>query len=342
MGFEERPIKTFQLVTQLAEIDEDVHSVLKTDVRPVVPWSGTMDETKVKTEEKYYVYSDPWGITWKMPKDHGLYYDMTAHPLSEVSDISEVIDYFTRNPIISHVPEEMKTLAEKYLYKEQKAIIVGRDSGGLLEMALWLRGFENFFMDLAINPSFAAGLLDIILEIKCRYWEKALKLLGENAFIVSEADDLGTQHGLLISREMYQKLIKPRHKRLFDFIRNTAASKVYIHFHSCGAIKPLIPDLIEVGVDILNPVQVSARDMDTKELKRLYGKDITFWGGGIDTQHTLPYGTPEEVREETKRRIEDLAPGGGFIFSTVHCVQAGVPPQNFMAMWETLQEYGEY
>jgi uroporphyrinogen decarboxylase len=121
-----------------------------------------------------------------------------------------------------------------------------------------------------------------------------------------------------------------------------SGSKVYLFYHTCGAAKPLIPYLIEEGVDILNPVQVSAVGMDTKELKKEFGKDLTFWGGGVDTQHVLPFGTPQEVKDEVKRRIDDLAPGGGFVFGTVHNVQSDVPPENFMAMWETLQEYGKY
>jgi uroporphyrinogen decarboxylase len=117
---------------------------------------------------------------------------------------------------------------------------------------------------------------------------------------------------------------------------------VKIFYHSCGAISPLIPDLIESGIDILNPVQVSAAGMDTKELKKNFGKDLTFYGGGVDTQRVLPHGTPQEVRDEVKRRIDDLAPGGGFVFNTVHNIQADVPPENIMAMWEAVREYGVY
>jgi uroporphyrinogen decarboxylase len=129
---------------------------------------------------------------------------------------------------------------------------------------------------------------------------------------------------------------------LFDFIRNKAHAEVHIFYHSCGAVKPLIPMLIEEGVDILNPVQVSAADMDTKVLKREFGKDLTFWGGGVDTQHILPNGTVRQVRDEVRRRIEDLAKGGGFVFTPVHNVQSDVPPQNYMAMWEAFREYGVY
>jgi uroporphyrinogen decarboxylase len=141
---------------------------------------------------------------------------------------------------------------------------------------------------------------------------------------------------------MYKRFIMPRHKRLFDHIRRQAQSRVYLFYHSCGAVKQMIPLLIEEGIDILNPVQVSAAGMDTSELKREFGRDVTFWGGGVDTQHVLPRGTPQQVRDEVRHRIDDLAPGGGFIFSTVHNVQADVPPENYMAMWEAWRDFGGY
>jgi uroporphyrinogen decarboxylase len=145
---------------------------------------------------------------------------------------------------------------------------------------------------------------------------------------------------MLISPNTYRKLVKPLHKELFDFIH--ARTKAKIFFHSCGAIRPVIPDLIEAGVDVLNPVQVSATGMDSADLKRDFGKDITFWGGGVDTQRVLGVGTPDDVRADVRKRIEDLAPGGGFVFATVHNIQGNVPAENILAMWETLQEYGKY
>jgi len=185
-------------------------------------------------------------------------------------------------------------------------------------------------------------LLDAIAEVKMKYWERALALVGKNVMMVSEADDLASQNCALISPQLYRKLIKPRHTKLFSFIKKHAAVDVKIFYHSCGAVAPLLPDLIEAGIDILNPVQVSAAGMDTKELKRQFGKDLTFYGGGVDTQRILPRGTPAEVRDEVRRRIDDLAPGGGFIFNTVHNIQADVPPENIVAMWEAVREYGVY
>lgn len=135
---------------------------------------------------------------------------------------------------------------------------------------------------------------------------------------------------------------KEREKKLFSYIKRVAPGQVYIFFHTCGSVYDLIPDLIEAGIDILNPVQVSAAKMDTARLKKEFGKELTFWGGGIDTQYVLPHGTVQQVKDEVKRRVDDLAPGGGFIFGTVHNIQNDVPPENIMTMWETLQEYGVY
>jgi uroporphyrinogen decarboxylase len=125
-------------------------------------------------------------------------------------------------------------------------------------------------------------------------------------------------------------------------LKKKAKGEVKFLLHSCGSVRALIPDFIDVGVDILNPIQVSAAGMDTAELKKEFGKDMCFCGGGVDTQEILPRGTPEQVRDEVKRRLDDLAPGGGYIFAAVHNIQADVPPENLQAMYETLQEHGRY
>jgi uroporphyrinogen decarboxylase len=153
-------------------------------------------------------------------------------------------------------------------------------------------------------------------------------------------DDFAGQDRLLMSPSTWRKLVKPRLKALFDFLHARSRAKLFLH--SCGAVREVIPDLIEIGLDILNPVQVSAAGMDSAELKREFGKDLVFWGGGVDTQRVLPYGTPEDVRAEVRRRLEDLSPEGGFVFNPVHNIQSDVPTENLQAMWETLQAYGVY
>jgi uroporphyrinogen decarboxylase len=182
--------------------------------------------------------------------------------------------------------------------------------------------------------------MEKIVELKMAYWETALQEAGDDVDVVGEADDFAGQFRTLISPAMYRRLVKPLHKKLFDFIH--ARTRARLFFHSCGAIRLVIPDLIEIGVDILNPVQVSASGMDSAELKREFGSALTFWGGGVDTQRVLGEGTPEQVRLDTRRRIADLAPGGGFIFAAVHNIQGNVPAENILAMWDTLQKYGLY
>jgi uroporphyrinogen decarboxylase len=267
---------------------------------------------------------------------------MVDRPLELAEDIQDIKNFNWPDPIDAARFSTLKLRADKYVLEDNKAYILGRQYAGIWETALWMSGFEKFFCDMMLNEDFAHSLMDKITELKMQYWEKALETVGDNVLIISEADDLATQSSLLCSVDLYKKIVHPYHKKLFDFIKKKAKNEVHIFYHTCGAVIPLIPYLIEEGVDVLNPVQVSAAGMDTKFLKKEFGRDMTFWGGGVDTQHVLPFGTPEDVREDVKRRIEDLSPGGGFVFAGVHNIQSDVPPQNFMAMWETLQKYGVY
>ena len=329
-------------VQQLARVHDDVKERLQVDVCGVNPRKPRGIGSAQWSEDGYDKLRDEWGIEWWRPQDGGFYYDMRRHPLAGIHSVQELAHLKFPDPLDPARYAGMAECAEDLMKRQQMAYVLGRNAPGIFEIALWLRGFENFYCDLLDHPALAEALLDIICEIKMKYWEHALKLVGQNVMIVSEADDLASQNRLLIAPEIYRKLIKPRHVRLFSFIKKQAAVPVKIFYHSCGAVSPLLPDLIESGIDILNPVQVSARGMDTRQLKRQFGRDLTFYGGGIDTQRVLPRGTPGEVRDEVRRRIDDLAPGGGFIFAAVHNIQADVPPENIMAMWEALQEFGVY
>jgi len=329
-------------IQQLAVVEEDIKQRLLVDIYGVKPSKPRGIENPPRTEGGYHKLLDEWGVEWWMPVDGGLYFDMMRHPLSEAQEIADVERYRFPNPLN---PERFVGMAEQandLLNRKQVAYALGRNSPGMFEISLWLRGFENFYCDMLVNVPMAEAVLDRVLEVKMAYWKRALEVVGENVMIVTEADDLAGQDQCLVNPEVYRKLIKPRHTKLFSFIRKQAKAPVKIFYHSCGALLEIIPDLIESGIDILNPVQVSSPGMDTKELKRRFGKDLTFWGGGVDTQKILPRGTPQQVRDEVRRRVDDLAPGGGFVFNTVHNCQPDVPPENFMAMWETLQEFGVY
>jgi uroporphyrinogen decarboxylase len=181
--------------------------------------------------------------------------------------------------------------------------------------------------------------MDQITDIYIESCNNYLDVVGRYIQVFTYWDDVSTQSGWMINPETYRKMIKPKQRRLVDAIKKKTDAKLF--FHGCGAVFDLIPDLIDLGFDILNPVQVSARGMDSKRLKQAYGRDITFWGG-VDTQHVLPFGNPEEVVDEVKRRIDDLAPGGGYVLAAVHNIQAQVPPENIVALFDTGLEYGKY
>ena len=348
LGMPETEIEIFDLVTQLARVDDDMVERLRIDVKavkPDTPYNKGL-ATDVVRDGAYDTMTDEWGVKWKMPVDGGHYFDMYDASLKHASTPKDLVHFHWPDFQDETRYATIKQKADTYVHTQNKAYVLERDYGGIWETALWTCGFEKFFMDMAGNKPFAQALLEKITELKMQFWEKAIEAAGENILIISEADDLASQNSLLCSPLMYKQMVHPYHKKLFEFIKKQAeaqtGSRVYLFYHTCGAVKPLIPLLIEEGVDILNPVQVSAKDMDTKALKQEFGKDITFWGGGVDTQRVLPFGTPAQVKDEVKRRIEELAPGGGFVFTTVHNVQSDVSPENFMAMWETLQEYGKY
>ncbi len=330
-------------IQQLARVDDDVIERLKVDVRRLAPQSPSHFHLEIKdTEDGQYTYCyDEFQIGRRKPKVGGLYYDMFHFPLS--GNISE--SDAERFPLPDGADPTrligVEKSAKKILTKEKRALVMGNMSGGIFELFLWMRSFNDGFTDLVSKPALAQKLLRRYTDIQLAYWGKVFGALGDSVDVVHMADDFSGQDAMLISPSSYRRYLKPLHKEMFDYIHSHSRAKIF--FHSCGAIRKVIPDLIEIGLDIINPVQVNAAGMDSAELKREYGKDLTFWGGGVDTQRAFDAShTPQEVREDVKRRLHDLMPGGGFVFATVHNIQGNVPPENIMAMWETLQEYGVY
>ena len=342
LGLPDKDVEVMDVFQQIAVVDEDVRQKLGCDVRNVAPRSSATFKIVVDEDSMpgYRFFHDEWGIGWRMPKDGGFYYDMFYHPFSASTTIDDIKNHPWPNPVD---PARFAGLAESARHVADdlgEPVILGGLAAGFVELAAWTRGFARFYPDLVTNLDWMTYLMDTIIDLKLAYWEVALPLVGDYADVVQEADDLAGQFGLLINPETYRKIVKPRHKKIMDFIK--ARSKAKIFFHSCGAIREIIPDMIEIGIDIINPVQVSAVGMESSALKRDFGKDMTFWGGLVDTQGVFTNGTPAQVREEVRRRIDDLGPNGGFVAAAVHNIQANVPPENIMAMWETLQAYGSY
>lgn len=342
LGLPEKEIEVMDVFQQMAVVDEDVRQILGVDVRNVAPRSSATHQIVINESGMpgYNFFHDEWGIGWRMPKEGGFYYDMFDHPLSKSFSIEDIKNFPWPDPVD---PARFEGLQEraKYVAEEQgELVILGGLAAGFIELTAWTRGFAKFYPDLVTNLDWLTYLMDTIIDLKMAYWEVALPMVGEYADVIQEADDLAGQFDLLISPQIYREVVKPRHKKIMDFIKARTDAKIF--FHSCGAIREIIPDMIDIGIDIINPVQVSATGMESAALKRDFGKDVTFWGGLVDTQGVFTDGTEQQVRDEVRRRIDDLGPGGGFIAATVHNIQANVPPQNVMAMWETLQEYGSY
>ena len=324
---------------QLVRVDEDLAQRLEADVRPVLPETASSFEYVFRDEGNYEAYTDEWGISWRMPREGGFYYDMYQHPLATADSLEEMKAHPFPDPLDDGRFATLREQAEAAAPKG-KAVALAGPCAGIAEVYSWLRGYEEYYVDLARHKDWVGTMLDRLVEFKSAYWGRALHEIGDLVDVVVEADDLGSQHSLLMSPRTYRTVIQPRHKRLFSFIKEQASVKVF--YHTCGAVRRLIPDLIEAGIDILNPVQISAADMDLRELKSEFGRDLVFWGGGVDTQGVLGTATPPEIKDHVRQNIEALAPGGGFVFAAVHDIQANVPPENIMAMWEAWQEYGVY
>lgn len=327
-------------IQQLAVIDSDLTDYLKVDIHNIAPRSSAAYNLAYQDEGNYTTYTDEWGIGWRKPKKGGLYYDMYRWPLAPYDTVEEIkANYVWPDPAD---PNRFAGLREKALktIEQGKAVVIGSISAGVSEMHAWTRGFEKYFTDFYLYPDVAEYIMDVVVEIKTVFWEKALEQVGDLVDVVIEADDLAGQKNLFFHPDQYRQFIKPRHTKLFQYIKSKTSAKLF--YHCDGALLPILWDLIESGIDILNPAQKSAAGIDYKQLKKEYGKDLTFWGAGVDTQLVFDRGTPEQVRADVKENIEIMAPGGGYIFTPIHNTQATVPPENYIAMWETLREYGVY
>jgi uroporphyrinogen decarboxylase len=331
LGIEEK-IELWDVVGQLAKPSESVLEKLGADVRGIRV-GGPKNGTRIINENTLI---DPWGTTWhraesatcyhisNYPLRHATLADLKTYPFPDGTDPHRVVGLAER-------ARELRT--------QTPYAILGEVSGHILERAQMIRGFDTFLEDLAAQPTFAEELLERILQVECDIISTFLDAVGEYLDVFAFKDDLGMQSGPLISPTMYRKLIKPRHQKLIAAIRRKTRAKIW--FHSCGSVYYALRDLIEIGVDILNPVQVAATKMETAALKREFGNYISFWGA-IDTQQVLPFGTPHEVEAEVRRRIRDLAPGGGYVLASVHNIEADVPGENILAMTNAARRWGKY
>jgi len=335
LGFTEKT-KILEPKQQLAVPDEEFLKHFNIDTRYIFPRSSLPWNPK-ELPDGSSIFVVEWCHQTMIKKPNCPYYEFYDYPLAQAS-IGNINRFSWPDP---DAPQRVEGLKEEIenLCKNTECAIVTSLGTGVFERAWYLRGMERFFMDTIENPKFVERLLDKVLEIEKKLYGKFLSITGKYLDVVQIWDDLGAQSGPLISPKFFREVIKPRDRELIQFIKTKTKAKIM--FHSCGSVYRYIPDLIEIGVDVLNPIQVNAKDMDTAKLKKEFGNDISFWGA-IDTQKVLPFGTSQEVKEEVKQRIEDLAPGGGYILASVHNIQDGVPPENIIEMYKTAREYGVY
>jgi uroporphyrinogen decarboxylase len=275
--------------------------------------------------------------------ESGHHFDPVNPPLAEATQASEIAKH--HETIAAYdwpgfADEGVEGLAARAqrLHAETDRAVVFNYQVHVLAAGQILMGYEAFLSHLLLEPALAEAFLTELVDAYCERTDRVLPALGDNIDVLLVNDDLGTQTGPMLSPSLYRRMIKPHQKRLFSYLK--ARTKAPLLMHSCGSVRYAIPDLIELGVQALNPVQVSAAGMDSAELKREFGRDLVFWGGGCDTQRVLSRGTVAEVREEVKRRVGDFASGGGFVFCQVHNIQPEVPPENIVAMLGAAREFG--
>lgn len=281
-------------------------------------------------------FYDEYNMLWKP----GVYdYSPVTAPLSEaaIDDLKTAIWPDPTDPErISGVSEQAAYYSEHTKY----AVIADIMCRGPFELAVKLRSYEKLMTDFYLEPEFARALLEKITDTVIKLWDSYLTAIDNRCQVVCQGDDLGMQTSLIISPDLYRQFIKPCHKRIYDFIRSRTDARIFMH--SCGAIRDIIPDFIEIGVNILNPVQRSATGMDIAKLKKEFGKDLVFWGGGIDTQLFLPTASLSEIEDDIKKTIDIMAPGGGFVFAPTHNLQPDITPDRIDAVYKTVLKYGGY
>jgi len=267
-----------------------------------------------------------------------LYFDVCQAPLA-AAQTPEDIDRFVFPDPWTQREEEYVQARIKFCYEQtDKAIFAGLPllNGSFFEMSLAMFGYQRFMEHLLVNRPLVEHWLERMLENDFRTLERFLAVAGPYIQAIQLNDDFGAQEGLQISPRIYREVFKPCQQRWIEFVKQRTSAKVFLHCD--GAVAPILPDFIEIGIDVLNPLQTSAKGMDPGQIKAEYGDRLSFWGGGVETQSTLPFGTVDEIRGEVRRRMATLRPGGGYVFATIHNIQPDIPPEKILAVFDTARE----
>jgi len=323
--------KMVERMMRVVEIDEGVLTRLQIDTRAVFPGGATRGLAADLGPRRY---RDMWGVERVQPEG-SYYYDLAGSPLAGDIDVQAILRYPWPDPddpgFAAGLPDRVRWIKE-----HTSAASVLALPPAFVHISQYLRGFEDWFCDFVVEPKRLEVLFDAILDVTTAIAERQLHAVGRDVDVVLTSDDLGSQNAFLVSREHYLRYIKPRQQRFFRRIKDLTAAKVV--FHSCGAVASIIDDLIEMGVDGLNPVQPQAAGMNPADLKKRYRGRMAFWGG-TDSQHIVPRGSVADVKRMVEGLIEDLGEGGGYIFSNCHNIQPDVPLANVLTMFQHAREY---
>jgi uroporphyrinogen decarboxylase len=327
-------------IQQLAQPSPDLLDRLHVDTRYIY-LSASRDWQDIELPGN--CYQDEFGVRRKAafaPDGWLLYYDFEGdQPLAKAETVADIARFKWPDP---HDPARYAGLAEaaQRMYETTDYAVMVNAIGSIFEFSWYLRGFMRFYEDLKLHPEMIEAQLDAMLEFQSAMFDEILSRAGKYISVVMTGSDLGTQRAPSMAEKTYLNLVWPRYAKFWQRIRSKTDAKIF--YHSCGSVYPMIKHLITGGVQAIHPVQPMAANMgDRQRLKREFGDQITFWGG-FDQQEVLPFGTPEQVREETKRLLDEFMPGGGYVFCTGHNIQRGVPPENILAAYDTVYEYGRY
>ena len=350
-------IRVYDPMQQLADIEKSILDLFEVDVIDMMnsfigiepgEWKEWIlkDGTKAlmlkkgypeKIGDKFAIRDHTGEVAYEMPP-HSFYFDPVNPHLEKISSKEDIENYQWR----FFSDEELKLIEKKskYLYDNTEYAIMAGFGGNMLEGPQELRGWMNYMSDLMLGENYVDELLEKHCEVYLKNLKMFLQACGKYIQLIQMGDDLGTQNNPLISPDLYRAKIKPYHKILYSYVRENHDAFVFLH--SCGSLYQLIPDLIEAGVQVLNPVQTNAKDMDPLRLKKEFGDKLTFWGGGMETQTVLLSGTPEDIENQVKERMKIFSPNGGFVFCQVHNIQYGIQPKNVAAMFDAVKRYRDY
>lgn len=338
---EETPITISSMLSQSAKIDEYVRQRFHADCYPIYTTGPDKYMENLKVSEDGYAeeYTDEFGVVWRKPLD-GLYFDPHIAPLQNMT-LEEIKNYSWPDPNTREYVDQIKDEAKHVYENTDYAIILGGPfNGGVFVPVQWLMGHVEFFMAMILDTEKLEYLLDKVVEYHIGQWGLMLDEIGDYATACVLSDDLGGQEAPLFDPNQYRALIKPRMKKVIDFIKSKKPDMKII-YHCDGAIKDFFPDFIDLGIDAWNPIQISAAGMDdTGKIFEEVGDKVSFWGGCADA-HTLVNGTKEDIYKEVRRRMNDLAPGNGLIAGSIHNIQQDVPVENIVSFYDSLYEIGK-